>query len=120
VIDWVAAGAIGTAGSALLAAGISWGVLRNRVATHAVRLDEGDKRMDRMEEAITSSQKIGNQVDLLAQRTDSGHALLKQQQEASDRLLSTKMDGVMGEVRSFMQGQASMGAKVSRPGPKEG
>lgn len=118
MFDWAALTAIGGAAISLFGVGVSWGVLRNRLATHATRLNEGDKRMDRMEEAITRAANIGNAVGLLSQRVESGHELLTQRQESGAQLLNSKMESVLGEVRSFIQGQASAGLRSTARGQK--
>jgi hypothetical protein len=118
MVDWGAIGSVAGVGLLLLAiAGglIGYGVLRNKVATVIARQNKADERMDRLESAIERATHVGNQVDLLRQSTESQHTLLRTEASAANNLLTAKLDVVAAEVRSFMQGQASMGRARSKP-----
>lgn len=118
MVDWSAVTAIATVvGVLVVIAGglIGYGVLSQRVRGLGEHAAKQDKRMDEMDTMVREALNIGSKVDLLSQRTDGAHTLLLTKLEASDKLTGSKLDGLAGEVRSFMQGQASAGQRAPRP-----
>ena len=118
MLDWSALGSVAGVGLLVLAIGgiaVGYGVLRNKVANVTARQNKADERMDRLESAIEKATHVGNQVDLLRQSTESQHTLLRTEANAAQNLLTAKLDVVAAEVRSFMQGQASMGRARAKP-----
>lgn len=105
-MDWGAFVAVGLAVAGGL---VGYGVLRQKVANLASYVADQDAKIDRLAVALEKATSVGQQVALLQQSTESGHTLLRTEQHAANNLLNEKLDRVAGEVRSFMQGQASGG-----------
>ena len=120
-MDWNAIGAFAALGmNALLIAGglIGYGRLQSQVTTLRESQKEDRERMDRMETAIKEAASVGSKVELLSVETKASHKMLELAQDASAKLLNQKMDGVLGEVRSFVAGQAAAGmARSARRQP---
>jgi hypothetical protein len=90
---------------ALIGVAASYGVLRQQVKDITMRQDRQDEAMDKMAGAIEKATSVGNQVELLAERSKGDQALILE-----------KFEGLRGEVRSFMQGRESAAhAPANRP-----
>ena len=122
-MDWVVVAGVAALVAivcAIVGPAVSYGVLRNKVANVTARQNKADDRMDKLDNAIDQATKIGAQVDLLRQSTESQHTLLRTEANAAQNLMTAKLDVVAAEVRSFMHGQASMGQLRAAAKPRQG
>lgn len=118
MVDWDMAGVIIAAAVPTLGAVVGYGILQQRVKGMERETGEKftahDKRLEKVETAVDGIHDVKSAVELLRKSTEGSHELLLSKQQASADLLTEKFTQVAGEVRSFMQGQASAGAR--RPG----
>lgn len=109
-MDWTAVGCLLTSALALLAAAISYG--KNRQELVDLRGKVRDMSIE-----IAKLGDIKGSLDLLSQATANATDRQAERREADAKLMGERFEGLRGEVRAFMQGQATAGAKP-QPGQR--
>lgn len=125
MIDWTAIGVALTALASLCGLSVMWGVNRTQVMnlqTELAALDkrthdhlgDQDARLDKLEAAITKATEVGHSVDLLRGEVRSANQLITSQQVSAEKMAAERFEGLRGEVRAFMTGQAEATARSNR------
>lgn len=116
-MDWGAVGSIAALALTVITIGgglIAYGGQSQKVRELSDRLDAQDDRINKLIDAVGAAQSIAGEVKLLRQSTEGLNQLAAQKQESAHALLSERMEGLRGEVRSFMQGMAA----AAKPPPR--
>lgn len=103
-MDWGVAASVVVAGLALLGSAVSYGAVRQKVKDVSTRVDQQDARIHDIGQALNSVSELRGEVRTFAEKTAGAHELVLEKLEASDRLVSERLDRLREQIdhsRSF-------------------